>query len=230
MKSISNKILAGLLALTIIIFLVGTLISLNKMGKLSITGAATTGTGTTEVTVQGAASLSITDTNITFPAGYYNASCTAGYTRINSNGTTELFCWLNTTGVEPNWTDTNVFGFDYHTIVNDGTTSINLSIDTDQGDARSYLCGTGNCTGASGVNAVVTITVYNSESSTCASGLLAANTTLLDNQTEYPNDLCTIMNYQDTKDELNVSYMYSIPSDVDQGSKEMTVTYTAVAT
>ncbi len=231
MKKDSNKFLLALLAVVIIVSLLGILTSLDKLGKFpaqSLTGAGTSGTGTTEVNVQGTASLSITDTNITFPAGYYNASCTTDYARVNSNGTDEIFCWLNSSGIEPDWTAADTAP-DYHTLVNNGTTTINLSLDTDQTSARAYLCGAGNCPSTSGANAEVTVTAYNSETSTCASGLLTANTSILDSTSETPNDLCTSMNYQDTKDELNVSYMYIIPSDVDQGSKEMTVTYTAVA-
>ncbi len=228
MKKSSNNFLSALLALAIIISLMGILTSLDKLGTSnmpSLTGAGTSGTGTTEITVEGTASLSITDDNITIPAGYYNASCTSGFARINSNATTELSCWLNTSGIEP-WAASNMAP-DYHTVVNDGSAAINLSLNTDQGDARSYLCGTNNCTDASGVNAFVTVTAYNSEALTCASGLITANTTLLNNESEFPNDLCSNMNFQTTKNELNVSYMYSIPSDVDQGSKEMTITYMA---
>ena len=81
-KDISNKTLATLLIVAIAVSVVGTFIAANK--PIYISGMASSGTGTVEVTISGLAAISVTD-NIDFGSGYvYPNNITA---RLESNGT-----------------------------------------------------------------------------------------------------------------------------------------------
>lgn len=242
MADISNKTIVVLLAIALIITVAGTVVSVTKLSGLQtkytlLSGAATTGTGTSSITVQGYASIAINDATVTFPTGYYNASCTYGYARLNTNSTNassgENFCWLNGSNIEP-WNGSLVMSAnmtpDYHRIENNGSTVINVTLETNETNASRYLCGAGRCASSTnGGNASVTITVYQEESGSCGSGLLAGNTTILSNSSETNVTICQDLNYENSADALNMTYMYSIPKDVDQGVKSLTITFTATA-
>ncbi len=246
MADVSNKTIVTLLVIALIITISGTVISVTKLSGLGgkyqvLTGGATTGTGTSSVTVQGSASIVINDGTVTFPTGYYNGSCTGNYARINSNSSNashgENFCWLNTTGIEP-WSNRSGAGVstgmtaDFHQIENNGTTAINVTLDTDATNASTYFCGTGACPTTRGASSFVTFTTYNHESGSCGSGLMAENRTVLDITGENATlnaTLCQFLNYENANDALNVSFLYAVPKDADQGAKTLTLTYTAAA-
>jgi hypothetical protein len=226
-SGVSNKVVMGLLFVCVVVVVVGALLSIGKLYSInwmgSLTGAATSETGTTAVNIQGAASLSVTDTTITFVTGYYNTSCTSNYATVYSNGTTGE-CWLNATGVEPNYTN----HIDHHVIQNNGTLQANLSLDTDNNNASDYFCA-GGCATTKAALATVNFSVFNNEAGSCDAGKAGDDTNLLNDSVEKPNDICTAFDFQDASDELNLSYVYTVPYDAPSGTKTLTITYTAVA-
>ena len=96
-KDISNKTLATLLIVAIAVSVVGTFIATSK--PVYITGMATEGTGTVDVTITGLAAITTTD-NIDFGSGYvYPNNITA---RLESNATSATngswsYAWQNIT-------------------------------------------------------------------------------------------------------------------------------------
>jgi hypothetical protein len=227
MGGVSNKTIVALLAVALVVTVLGTVVSIVKLGDIGekytlLTGAAVE-TGTSSVTVQGTSGLTIPDGAITLPTGYYDPTCTTGYGVIDSaSGFTS--CWLNTTGGTP------IFLGDYHQLENSGTAVVSLTAYTDQTDAISYLCGTGGCPSTGGTAAKVEVKITDDvEPVSCASAPLTTYATLLNWTSNTTQTLCSYFDYEDTNDVLNVYYNYTIPSDVDQGQKLMTVTYTATA-
>ena len=90
----TNKTLALLLVAAIVVSLGGTIISLQKLGQISVTGKATT-SGTATVVVSQTYVVNLTDTSIHFGTG----SLTEGVAdcRIYSNGTEiPTSCWTGT--------------------------------------------------------------------------------------------------------------------------------------
>jgi len=223
---ISNKTIVALVAIALVIMAVGTMVSISRLSSMGnqytlLTGAVTD-TGSTSLTVQGGVSVSVPDSAIVFPTGYYNASSTTNFSVLYATGTGGATAdWINTSG------QLAVFN-DFHTIVNNGTTIINITADTNQTDARSFLCGTGNCLITSGVNASVLVVSTDSEVGSCASGT-AMGAVLLSPTAETVTTLCNYLNYDDGSDSLTVYYGLHVPKDVDQGVKSMTITYTAEA-
>lgn len=119
MKKVSNQFLLAMLIVAIAVSLVGTLISLNKIGALSdITGKATS--GTMNLYVPSAATVNVTQTNVNF------SNVTVPWNSFN--------CTLNSeTGgdgnCDPETVGTNADGsFEFENI---GNVNINVSVISD---------------------------------------------------------------------------------------------------
>jgi len=220
MQEISTKTILMLLGVALIITLVSTTLSISKITgwdlQNSLTAAATAEeNATTDVTILSTVGVSVTDTAIDFGSGYYDPTCSTGYATLYSNETNQV-CWLNSTGViHENITD-------YHTIVNNGTVNINLSMSSNVSHAEEFLCDGGSCALFA---ASVQVYAFESEEFSCDGALTDSNTTLLNDAESFELDLCTSMGYQDDGDEINVSFELHVPSDAGAGSKSMTVTY-----
>ncbi|MEM3370759.1 MAG: hypothetical protein QXW00_02910 [Candidatus Woesearchaeota archaeon] len=76
-EEISNKTLATLLVIAIIVSIGGTLISLNRLSKFGITGFATSGSAKVNLTVTSSSAITVTQA-IDFGSGYalVNTNCT----------------------------------------------------------------------------------------------------------------------------------------------------------
>lgn len=232
MGEISNKTIVALLVVALVVTVVGTVVSVSKLsgigGKYSmLTGAYTESTGTTTVNVYGVVSLSVVDGTVQFDTGYYNTSCTTNYGILYSNqtGTGDWSCWLNSSGDTHDMT--LAANQPAHHLQNNGTVNINLSVDTDQGHAESFLCENDDCTSNT---ASVEIGAEEADGgSACLTTLLSSWTTLLDATSETTNDICTQLNFEDTNNEVNVTFRLTVPDDTGTGgSKTLTLTYTAV--
>ena len=144
----SNKLLAVLLALAIIITITGTLFTLQKLwylqrSSLLITGAPSFSFGETNITVSSVTSLSLSGGNgtaISFGSGYVNGSCNACI--MDSNGTSSnMFANGSNTSQDANQAVCCVsFTIPASGFLLENTGNTNLSV--------GYTC-TGNCTHAS---------------------------------------------------------------------------------
>ncbi|MBI4981004.1 hypothetical protein HZC30_05620 [Candidatus Woesearchaeota archaeon] len=239
MEDVSNKTIVALLAIALVVTVVGTIVSVSKLGDMGgkyavLSGAAVTDTGTTTLNLAGSVSIQMVDNAINFGNGYYNASCTGGYSDLNTtvtsistgtpgtkSGTMTSYCWINTTA----------FGtYDAHHILNNGTTTFSLNISTTTTDAEAFLCGgSGSCPSSA---ARVKTQFYSTEGglATCSSGV---NNSLVDFLTydgagDFPvYQLCGVYNFGDDRDESVVDYKLIVPFDAPSGAKTLTTTYTA---
>ncbi|MBN2422997.1 hypothetical protein JXB41_07260 [Candidatus Woesearchaeota archaeon] len=130
MEDISNRTLATLLIAAIVISLGGTIISLNRLARISgagalpLVGRATDG-GMVNVTIMSSLSIYLSDDAIDFGTGWVNTSqgtCFNDGVNLTTLGTNDGNCWVNATGLlTPYYGDT-------WTVVNDGTLDVNITI------------------------------------------------------------------------------------------------------
>ena len=229
MGDISNKTLVSLLAVALVITIIGTVTSISNFGGFNfdsmVTGAVTSGTGSTGLTTASSASISITDTTASFGSGYvYGANTSAN---VWSNGTTgngsNGSLWVNSSGLAKN---------PFHTVINDGNVDVNVTASVSIDDAEEFFCGTpGGCTETT--SSRVKISALDNEASSCddtESG--GANETFQTIATDTGNAtvlICDDLDYKDSGDTINVYFMAAVPSDSTSGDHNLTVTYTAVS-
>ena len=146
MDSISKRTLVYLLIVAIFVSLMGTLLSLNKLGELDITGLTLgNDTGVVNLTISSSCSVSMTGTDIDFGSGTVNGSRCALNT---SSGTKSTGC--------------KDFAAIHHGLnfTNDGNENISLNI-TSNVTADSFL---------GGASPFFKIKANNTESGACNSG------------------------------------------------------------
>jgi hypothetical protein len=223
--SISNKnTVIGLCVIALFVVAIS-LISINNLSPTagSFTGAAV---GTTNVTIAGTAGITIVSSSINFSSGYYNDSCTQDYAYVGINSASYVEsdnCWVNTS-VKLGADDTTS-----HYLNNTGTTVVNITVDTDQTHAESLFCGTQGCPFTN--VAKLEMLISNGEAGSCAAGYFPPGYfTMLSSSSENATAvLCNYLDYEDTNDELDIVFNFTVPKDADQGSKKITLTYTATA-
>lgn len=239
MGDVSNRTIVALLAVALVVTVVGTGVSISKLSGLGgtysvLSGAATSESGESNLTVYGIASMDVTDTVLDLGTGYYDDSCagTQEYAEISSNGSTPT-CWLASNGSPAAATT------DYHTLENDGTLALRINIsniidgDGDAGNGTDFFCGDGvmstNCHASRAVFMEVH-NDFNGETSYCSGGTAntaedifpsGVNTNLTD------QSLCTYTSWAGDEDEFNVSYIFRVPRDARSGEKQLTITYSA---
>ena len=136
-----NKTIVALLTVTLVIIVVGTILSMDRMSILSIdynliTGADTV-TGTADVNITSSISFTVSDTTIDFGLMVWNMSCNSSDSaymaaNISTNGTAAVVnshCLVNSTDSPSN--DSLVAKIsidDQHIIENDGTAAINITV------------------------------------------------------------------------------------------------------
>ena len=245
MTHISNRTIVVLLSIALVVTVVGTVVSVGKLNSISgrygvLTGAATEGTGTATITASGTAAITLNTANVTIYSGYYNTSCSTGYSTIDTsavdNNSRGQSCWINISGVD-NQTANNK----WHEIGNSGTTVVNITAyvtySNTTGATSSYnstevLCGSQNCPSGN-ANAIVRIKASNNESNSCSNALQSGYSTyyasLLNTSGQTNVTLCQSLNFDDNSNELNTYFYIQLPSDADQGTKAFTVTYYATA-
>ena len=227
MSAVSNRIVAGLLLLAIVVSVVGTFVSVGRISSLripllSITGFVA-GSGITNVTIDSAVGVTVSDSVINFGNGYYSSACTSGFAVLNGTLMNST-CWRNTTATASNNWDAS------HVIENTGTTNFELNASTSNpSSAEGWLCSNSNCP----LTTTAALFLYssNNESNSCG-GTLFAPQLLNDTATMNGNNtrLCSNMNYQDNQNSLNLTASIIVPKDASPGGKILTVTYTATAT
>ncbi len=127
MEQMSNKTLVFLLIAVIVVSVGGTIISLNKINRLTqlqaITGMASEGTGYVNVSVISLASIQLVDTRIDFGACTPNIS-TSAKPGANLSSNDSSGSWGDDAGI------CTRSGTDNITIKNDGNAFINVTVQT----------------------------------------------------------------------------------------------------
>jgi hypothetical protein len=206
---LSNKTLAFLLVAAIVISIGGTIISLNKLNKITVTGLATqyNTTGTTNFTLQSSVSIIFRVSNVNFGTGYVNANGTG--CDITTNATTG---WNSTGNCLGGLTNASPF-----IIENNGNVNVALLLNS-SADAAAFIGGT--------IPAPVfqwAVSNNGTESASCT-GVLSDTTWTNVNTTGGPTTVCTNFSYVDSNDTIRLDIKVLIPEDASQSTHTATIT------
>jgi|GEM_PF-440162 len=218
---VTNKALAFLLVAAIVVSLGGTVVSLNKLNKVGVTGFATANdTGLTNLTINSSIAITFTVANVNFGAGYVNDSETG----IEN-------CTIDTNGSAPAPTGTTAgiagqacLGFEQpaapFNIRNDGNKDVWITL-ASNASASDFIGGTneqfkwflsdnetGSCTSSNATYWTVWADVSTTNSPACGS-TGGSNSTF---------------QYEDGNDLLNLHIRVNIPQDAAPGAREATIT------
>ena len=130
MEDLSNKTLAGLLVIAIVVSLAGTFVSLDKLGRLRL-GLFATGLavntpvtqGTASVTIEQEATANLSDATVTFSQGIVAAP--------------SPYAFLDTNGNTTNWNGSATQ--DGMEVVNDGNVNLNVTVKASK-NSSEFLC------------------------------------------------------------------------------------------
>ncbi len=214
MGDISNKTLALLVGVAIVISLVG-IFSAPKGGIVYITGRGTT--GTTAYNVESELTINVTQTSVNFGNGRVETGYT--YCTVSSNytdGGSET-PGSATDGCGGEWIGENTRSF---IVRNDGTVRVNITIESTK-LAAGFIPTYGTPT----ITPVYQFRAYSAETDACASGL-AGDWTEISNTT--PKVICSDLANADSSDELSVPIRLTIPDNVMNGTYSDTVTFAAI--
>lgn len=171
----------------------------------------------TSVADAGTVSISIDDGTIAFGSGYFDASCTAGYSVLNSN--ISRSCWINTT--------TYPGSEDVHLITNNGTANANITASLQIQDAETFFCGSsGGC--ALTDTALIAIDVDNNEANSCV-GLAVGFNNLSTYNTNRTAPLCNALSSADASNQIKTRVMFQAPRDTTVGAKTLVIVYESIA-
>jgi hypothetical protein len=173
-----------------------------------ITGAADQ-SGVLEITKIGAPDLHLTDSNINFGSGYVNS--TSEQAQIDTDGISTG--WTNTTTF-PHLDDASVALGEGFILENNGTTFINVTIKASNA-VGTFLGG--------GIMEFKGEESFAGETDACLQGTLQ-NT--YENLTTSERLVCTKMDYDSTKNELEIEIRLTIPNNASTGSHQNTITLT----
>ncbi len=217
MEDISNKTLATILIVTIVISLGTTLVTLNSIHDrgLSITGRAATGQGTARVNITSSLSILMLTNSVDFGDGRINASVTnCASNGVNISTLRPDFnidnCWCNVSGY--------ALGMPapFH-IENDGTVNVSIQV-----------IGASNVTffnsGAIDSSNQNYVWAMNSSAANCNLNAQTAWT-----QFDASANLCDDLNWSDESDDLYMDVLLAFDGNTPTGVKTDTITFTASA-
>jgi hypothetical protein len=221
MEDVSNKTIVALLAIALVVTVVGTIVSVSKLGALggqySVLTGAVTGTGTTSVTLAGNAGITVDDNAVTFGSGYVDPQFVSA-TLDSSLAIGSWTGWINLTA-------TNI---DSMLVNNTGTNFLRLNISSETTThAEDWLCTGDSCTSNS---ALLQVKATNFEANACtgSGAIQSAYTNLLQNASKVTVPLCTEMDFQTAADTMNVFFKATVPNDAGTGAHSVTLTFTAI--
>jgi hypothetical protein len=213
-QDISNKSLAIMLALSIVISLGGLVVFLTKGGE-QITGAATTPTAIARINITSRASINWTVATVDWGTGYVND--TATYCLLNTEGINDLANCTNFTTVTQGLR-----------LENDGNRVVQLNLSSNV-SAAQFIGGT---------SPLFQWKMANNESDSCGNqqpgNTCSLNSSALQYQGAYADvstasvEVCPCYKFQNTNDTINVELQVRVPSDSYYGVREATLT--AIAT
>jgi hypothetical protein len=223
MDEISNKTLATLLVVAIVISLAGTFFAMRGVSQITniVTGAQSTGeTGQAKVNITEKTEITLTQTIVSFGQGYKNASYSPGAATTECNLTTNdtaadvnnTNCWISDSNYDPN----------PFVLENTGNNYVNVTINSSIVD--DFLSGsvTGGTRRYQWAGSDLSSGYFPSAENGCVG-------TLNDTWQEFNNGyqpLCTNMSPFSGEDEFNIDINISIPTGV-LGSKTTDVLFTA---
>jgi len=209
---ITNKTLVAFLMAAIVVSLAGTIISLNKLGSISVngpsTGYASNVNATAHVQVTATTSISFVVSSLDWGTGSVNSTspdqnCTL-ITNVTNNPTD---CLLFNTGVPP------------LILQNDGNTNVSVVLRSNA-TAAQFIGGTGVQGGPQFM-----WNISNNETSSCVTpnASLANFTSVLTTDTQ----ICDVLDAIDTKDSMKINIKLNLPFTTPQGDKTAVLTATA---
>ena len=212
MEEVSNRTIAALLIVAMVISLSGTFLSLSKLNAVqsgSFTGFATNPAGTAKLNLTSTTSIKFDVQVINWSDGYLNGS-------INQN------CNLSTTGYAGAYTSSCVnFASPKPgplVIENDGNRNVNITVQAGQ-DPGTWIGGTAPSAAGAWIKS------SDNESGSCVSNQLIASTAF----TTSPLELCGNLTYVNTADTVNIDMLVSIPQNAAPGVKSVQVQANATA-
>jgi len=206
-KDYSNRTIAYLLLVAIFVSVAGTLLSLSKMGGIGaplITGAATSGAGTAQLTVASALSIVVEDTTVNFgectPVGVPGTWFESNATDKGAGSPSPGFC----TGLQ---------NPDNLTIHNDGNQFANVTINASNVDI----------TGGT-LNKSLMFAMMNASKPGCVEAAQRSwyNMTALGEYT-----VCGNLTFKTNYNRIWVYFGVWVPSDATAGQRSSTLTFTA---
>ncbi len=216
MDKISNKFLVFLLVIAILVTVVGTWYSIDKIGRLE----ALTGHGTVSyvnVTIEGKTSI-----NVTQPyCGFGTGSVTAGYdfATLNQGTSPSPYCG-DVSDTKGNWTNTSAYDPACMIVANVGNK--NAWVNVSSGKTAANFIG--------GTSPNVTAWSENKESGSCSSGGSVTPRAFPGLEMDTTNrSMCSCLYPNASKNELYVGCYLKIPSDAVAEAKTDTWTFTTVA-
>jgi len=200
MSDISNKTLAILVGVAIVVSLLG-ILSIGKGGVTYMTGRGSSGAGPVSFNATSEVSIKVAG-SIDWGNGRVNATSTSATLDSNA-GTVTGGSWTPIT--------------QYITVENDGTVNISVDVNANgDNNANGLIGGTSPGFQMKGVA---------TESSSCVT--LATDYTSVPNSTETPFAICDILQYANNADTFNVAAKVVIPSDAATGARNATITFSA---
>ncbi len=225
MEEISNKTLAVLLVMALAISLVGTLISLDRIGRMGVTGAATSGTGAVNLTVSITAAITLINNTVFWGSGYVNG------TTITSN------CSLDTSTLVPERGRASTGGLggggcvdfsgniDGIVLENSGNTDLIVYFNSTQ-NASGFLY---NVTDSI-IKPKFMWKVANGKPGACKGTLGPTAWVEMNNTNQTPLvTICTQLDWGDTSDRLNISFNITFHRNISAGEHNTSLSISAAA-
>ena len=221
---ISNKTLALFLVAAIVLSLGGTLISLNRINKITgPTGYATTGTGFVNLSIVTNTDISIINATVDFGAGVVNVSNGCNFANLSNNDTLGWNaggCWVNqsSNGIAVR-NETSRF-----VVQNDGNVNVSVTMTSVQKNWSNFI---GNCTSQDDNMYNYTTTINGSETAYACQGALGSLGvwTGLDGSAQ---SICSELAWEDASDAVVIGLNISIcKSNSPKGYKNDNLTFTS---
>jgi hypothetical protein len=217
MDEVSNKTLATLLVVAIVISLAGTFFAMRGVSQITniISGAATSPTGTAKVNITEVTSISLYQNTVDFGSGYRNATIVDVNSECNLTTNASMHaCWVNQSAYDPN----------PFVLENDGNTYVNVTVNSS--NVSTFLSGTvlGGTRRYQYVPSDSTTGPFAAAEDGCK---VAFSKTDWTEFSETPALICSNMSPYAAEDTFHVDVNISIPAGV-IGEKTAVVTFTAM--
>lgn len=201
MEEISNKTLATLLVIAVIVSLTGAFFAARGVSQVTniISGAQAQQSGTAQVNITSQTSITLSQSNVNFGSGYRNETYLGSIDsecNLSSNDAAVPSCWIVADSYAP---------LDF-VLENDGNRYVNVTINSTA--AADYFDSCSLATGIDGGDADFAFTGEEGAEDGCVGTLTTAETSFTGSQ----QILCTNMSYINDDDEFNISISIDVPA------------------